>query len=267
LQIISVKIITLSKRNCKSSKNWSPPKVYIIHPNFILSGSNDLTFKRVNLEFTAALNRKSVENAAISFFWVIRASWKAPMNPVANTIAPTTIDVAVVESSLYFLCMQLVLPTTENNIKLPQQACRAIDDKCIPGCSTIKFHMILKHMYSWNSSLIPVETIWPLHTQKVKNLKQEKIKDPLSPLAPSRVQNAITQEQKNCRVMLKSTRKVQITTVQILAAKTQICTHIGTWGEWKKWVQILTRQICTESASKSQQKKHASGMRWKHNVM
>lgn len=55
------------------------------------------------------------------------------LNPETSRIAPTAIDNAMVELSFDFLCIQLVFITKENNIKQPQQACRAIDDKYMPG--------------------------------------------------------------------------------------------------------------------------------------
>ena len=159
-QIISVKIITLSKMNCRNWRNWRPSKLYIIHPNVVLKGSNDFTFKRKNLELASALNRRSVKDEAIKCFWVIRASWIVQMNPAPNIITPAANNIVVVESSFNFLCMHPVLLTMENNIKLPQQTCRAIDDKYIPGFSNIQFHRIWKYMYSCNLSLTPVKNIF-----------------------------------------------------------------------------------------------------------
>jgi len=111
----------------RREKCWS--KVYIIHPNFISKRLCDFAIKRVNLEFASALYRNAVQDEATTTFWVIRDSYIVLLNPEKKRITPAIINITIFDFRFNFLCMQLVLTMTENHIKQPQQACRAIDDK------------------------------------------------------------------------------------------------------------------------------------------
>ena len=153
-QIISVKMITLSKRNCINCRNWLLSKLYKIHPDFTSTVRFEFAFKRFNLELASALYCTILEYEAVKIFWVIWDSWTVITNPAKNKIPPATIIIATVDSSFNFLCMQLVLAETENSIKQPQQTCRTTDDKNIPECSKIIFERTFKHRYSWQLSLI-----------------------------------------------------------------------------------------------------------------
>jgi len=64
-QIINVKRITLSNKNCINSRNWLLSKVYKIHPNFSSKGRFDFAFKLANLDFASTLIRKVQQEEAL----------------------------------------------------------------------------------------------------------------------------------------------------------------------------------------------------------
>lgn len=150
-------MITLSNRNCIIFRNRAPSYVYIRQLVWVSILRNACTCKRSHLLLLSFLYCLIFANDASLSFWVIRDSWSAIKNPPVNTMAPTVIASKMSLWSCSVLCMQFKLANTPKNMKLPEQTCRAMDDKNIPHCSVMIFDKTWKVWYSRQLIRISVE--------------------------------------------------------------------------------------------------------------